>query len=315
MKILKYLIGLLFLFTNAVVIFVLVDSSEINIKKTQFLQVKKVIVVPFFSKFDFWTTEKIAYTLAPNAQYDLLKFEFDDQEYSAQIKFKDSLDGTLIELKTRRKLTFFEKFNLMYFGEHKEKVLNNFLQKQLMNLNNNLVEKLNYYDFSIATVFEFPSAYVIEKDTLVSRDFTITSKQKLLNDLRLIAYQNKFTIDAESLFYISNEGKKTRIKAQKSVPFDSLWIDSLPKSIILRKPNLVLKLEVKGVFKGFANHKKNIDQTLDSLNYKVISYSNYFEIEKINIQNSPMPFEWITTYYLPIEKKVNVYYIEEVKPN
>lgn len=303
MKIIKYLLLWFILITSAIIVFVSVETSEIAVKKTIFLNQPKEIVVPFLTNFDYWTTEKFEYKLEVNYQNDLLFFEFDNHTYKAIITINDSLQGTKILLKTARDLNFFEKFNRMFFNENKRKFLAEFIEEQMIDLRTSLSKKINLYEFNIAHVTEIPEAYIIEKDTLVIPEDILVCKQKLENDLNLIAYFNKLKIAQEPLFYKTKQSNKINLKIQKRVQFDSLWRDSIPKMVILRKPITTLKMEIQGVFSGIKKHENKIRRTLDTLDYEVVSFDYYLQKDKINIENSPMPFEWLTEIYLPIQKK------------
>uniref|UniRef100_UPI004048EC3C hypothetical protein n=1 Tax=Flavobacterium sp. TaxID=239 RepID=UPI004048EC3C len=303
MKIIKYLLLWFILIATAIMVFVGVETSEIAVKKTIFLNQPKEIVLPFFANFNYWTTENFDYELNANSQNDLLFFEFDDRKYKATITIKDSLKGTKVILKTARDLSFFEKFNRMFFIENKKQYLTKFIEEQLIGLQTNLSKKINRYDFTIQNIVEIPEAYVIEKDTLVIPEQIFNCKQKLENELNLLAYLNKLKTAQEPLFYATKSATKINLKVQKIVQFDSLWRDSIPTMVTLRKPISTIKMEVQGVFSGLKKHENNIRRTLDTLDYEVISFDYYLQKDKINIENSAMPFEWLTEIYLPIQKK------------
>lgn len=303
MKILKYLFLLAVLLLIATSVFVVTEPSEISIAKEKYFKQPINFVVPFFNTTENWTSDNFKIKTEKKASKKNVQFEFGSKIYNAAIDLKDSLKGTKLVLKSTIELTFLEKFNRLFYRENKQQKIAQYLDKQLLGLKDSLNKKTNFYDFEIEGLFQIPEAIVLEKDTLVSQNYLPIAKQKLWNQLELLALKNNLKIEKNPLFYYSKYDQKINIKIQNLVPFDSLWRDSIPSYLTKRPKQLVLQMKVQGPFKGLKHHAKEIQKELDTLRLYSFTNEHYIENEISTYQNSEMPFDWKSVLFLPVLKK------------
>jgi hypothetical protein len=300
MKILKYLLLLFLLFFISILVFVNTEDSFKEIKNTTFVENKSNFTVRFFLKKQFWTTEDLKIyrkTFDNTFRLDLM---LDEDKYQTEIQFSDSLNGTYVKWKATEKLDFMSRFEKLFFEENRE---SKFLEKQLQQFKDSLITKSNFYSFKIEGLRQLPEGIVIEKDSLISENYLPIGKQKLLNQLELLALKNDLKIQKKPLFFYEKQGQNVRLKVQNLVSFDSLTIDSIPDYFSKRPKQLVLQMKVQGKFKGLKHHQKEIQKQLDTLNLNVISFDFYIENEKKINQNSSFEFENRTELFLPVTKK------------
>ena len=303
MKILKYLLLLLLLFFISMLVFVNTEDSFKEIKKTTFVKSKSNLAVRFFLKKQFWTAKdlKIYNTITDNTFR--LDFEFDETEYQTEIRFSDSLDGTLVEWKAIQERDVMDKFEGLFFKENKEHQISKFLHKQLQHFKDSLKSKSDFYSFKIEGFRQLPEAIVVETDSLFSASYLPIGKQKLMNQLELAALKNNLKLDQKPLVYYEKLGQNMRLKVQNLVPFDTLMVDALPRYLSKRPKQLVLQMKVHGKFKGLKHHQKEIQKQLDTLRLNAINFDFYIENENKKTQNSSFEFENRTELLLPVIKK------------
>jgi len=287
----------------AVIVYVSAEDPRIEAEKSLFINQPKTIVIPFFLNQNYWTHQKYNLTFDVVSELNTLEFEHDNVNYTSEIQFIDSLEGTNIKWKTNRNLHFIEKFNRLFFGENKKAELTTFIGKELNACGDSLHKKTNEIVFEIAGLHQFSQQYIIERDTLISKENKELTKDKMLTQIKLIAFKNKLVLVDKPFYHISKNGQNIRLKIQNKVAFDSLWISELPIYVKSQPEFQALKINTKGVIKDLKLYQNKIELVLDSLELTQKQPHLYLEKDIINSQNTPMRFEWISEIFIPVVRK------------
>ena len=321
MRILKYVLLLLLLFSVAFIVFVATQPSDYKIKRTKEIKVAKDIVFNFVSDsttiadWNPWDKNEAVFKNNTSTSTDSLlqNIIVNNEENKSLLQFQKTKSGTLITWELNGKLDFNLKMLSVLQGGV-DNVLGDKLDEGLNNIDNYLVKELTTYTIKVnGLVTKHTTNYIQQIDTCALADFQKKSKimlQNMLsfvekNDIKItglpfIVYENKNTVDNQTIFAmcvpVEEEILTTEGSEISGGHFDEF-------------------LAVKTTLVGDYSHNKEAwKKTATYINEKKVvedEAGKHIEIYKVSLPKERKPSKWVTEIYVPIKKRV---YIPKPKP-
>jgi hypothetical protein len=324
MRIAKYLVLLMGLFTVALLVFVF--TQEGNFKLNKSIIVKNIdpkIVYNYVGNLNNWhefignSKEKKAILKNEFVYYDqkfkikkkypldsiLLSNYKDDNEVQLKISFSKINQSTKITWNIKGNYTYKEKFLALFYGNNNKnqiQKINNYLVK----INNNLYQEYFYYDIKYDKIITLPAQSFVYKT--VNCSFSNHEKEiknqliilrKTLDSLKLKSNNNPFLIDQKLNFENQNSEFKVCLEIPK-------YSDTLFSKKEVGFNNLISYQQVfyHGNKKYLNNFWNNINQELDKRNLIYLKNHSIIEIIDKKNRNTIKKHEFKTKFLIPIYK-------------
>ena len=314
MRILKYVLLLLLLFSVAFIVFVATQPSDYKIKRTKEIKVAKDIVFNFVSDstaiadWNPWDKNEAVFKNNTSTSNDSLSQNIiiNNEENKSLLQFQKTKNGTLITWELNGKLDFNLKMLSVLQGGV-DNVLGDKLDEGLNNIDNYLVKELTTYTIKVnGLVTKHTTNYIQQIDTCALADFQKTSKTMLQNmlsfveknDIKItglpfIVYENKNTVDNQTIFAmcvpVEEEILTTEGSEISGGHFDEF-------------------LAVKTTLVGDYSHNKEAwEKTAVYIKDKKMiedEAGKHIEIYKVSLPKERKPSKWVTEIYIPVKKKV-----------
>jgi effector-binding domain-containing protein len=314
MRILKYVLLLLLLFSVAFTVFVATQPADYKIKRTKEIKVAKDIIFNFVSDstaitdWSPWDKNEAVFKNSITIANDSLQHNIivDSEENKSLLQFQKTKNGTLITWELNGKLDFNLKMLSVLQGGV-DNVLGDKLDEGLNNIDQYLVKELSSYSIKInGLVTKHTTNYIQQIDTCTLADFQKTSKAMLQNmlsfveknDIKItglpfIVYENKNTVDNQTIFAmcvpVEEEILTTEGSEISGGHFDEF-------------------LAVKTTLVGDYSHNKEAWKKTAAYikNKKLVEdeAGKHIEIYKVSLPKERKPSKWVTEIYIPVKKKV-----------
>lgn len=322
MRILKYILLLLLLFSVAFVVFVATQQSDYKIVRSKEIKVSKDIVYNFVSDstalidWNPWNKDNAVFKnlkLIPSDTI-LQNITISGMKNESFIRFQNTKKGALITWELKGKLDFELKLLSVLQGGV-DNVLGDKLDDGLNNIDTYLVKELTTYNIKIhGLVTKHATNYIQQVDTCSITDFQKVSKSMLQN---MMAFVEKNDIDILGLPFITYESISSNDK-------EIIFAMCVPvEEEILTTPGSEISgghfdefLAVKTTLTGDYSHRKeawNKARTYVRKNKLVEDSFNgkFIEVYKVSLPKERKPSNWVTEVYVPVKKRV---YIPKPKP-
>lgn len=313
MRILKYILLLLLLFSIAFLVFVVTQKGDYKIVRSKEIKIEKDIVFNFVtdsSSYQDWSPWK-----SDEANFKNIKITPNDSltqnifiseiKNESLMQFQKTNNGVLITWELNGKLNFNLKLLCVLKGGV-DYVIGNKLEEGLENIDTYLVKELKTYNIKInGLVTKHMTNYIQQIDTCNAADFQKVSRAMLQN---MLSFVEKNDIEILGLPFITYESVKPNNK-------EIIFAMCVPvEEEILTTPGSEISgghfdefLAVKTTLTGDYSHRK--EAWNKAKNYarknKLNEDTNgkFIEVYKTSLPKERKPSKWITELYLPVKKK------------
>lgn len=314
MRILKYILLLLLLFSVAFAVFVATQPGDYKIVRSKEITISKDILFNFvadttaLSDWSPWGQNEARYNKYNLISNDTISQEIivNDKINTSLFQFEKTKKGTLVTWTMQGKMGFKEKiFNTLQGGVHN--VIGNKLVDGLKNIDDYLIKELATYSIKIeGLVTKHATNYIQQIDTCNVADFQKTSKAMLqnmlsfvekneikINGLPFIVYENRNTANNQTIFAmcvpVEEEILTTEGSEISGGHFDEF-------------------LAVKTTLVGDYSHNKEAWQKTNAYikSKKLVKdeTGKQIEIYKVSLPKERKPSKWVTEIYIPVKKKI-----------
>ena len=314
MKILKYVLLLLLLFSVAFIVFVATQPSDYKIKRSKEIIVAKDIIFNFVADstavadWSPWNIEDAVFkTTTAIANDSLLQnIIVNNEENKSLFQFQKTKKGTLVTWEFNGKLDFKLKMLSVLKGGI-DNVIGDDLEDGLKNIANYLVNELTTHSIKIeGLVTKHATNYIQQVDSCTLADFQKTSK-KMLQNMLLFVEKNEIKITGLPFIVYENKNTANNLTVfAMCVPVEEEILTTEGSEI--SGGNFNEFLAIKTVLIGDYSHKKNA--LIKTKNYiaknKLVQdiYGKQIEVYKISLPKERKPSKWVTEIYIPIQKKI-----------
>jgi effector-binding domain-containing protein len=314
MRILKYVLLLLLLFSVAFIVFVATQPSDYKIKRSKEIKVAKDIVFNFVADstaiedWNPWDKNEAVFKNNPSTSTDSLlqNIIVNNQENKSLLQFQKTKNGTLITWELNGKLDFNLKMLSVLQGGV-ENVLGDKLDEGLNNIDNYLVKELTTYNIKVhGLVTKHTTNYIQQIDTCTIGNFQLVSK-KMLQNMMLFVETNDIKITGlPFIIYNNPNATSNQLIFSMCVPVEEEILTTEGSEI--SGGHFDDFLAVKTTLVGDYSHSKEAwNKTLTYIkNKKLVEdlSGKYIRIYKISLPKERKPSKWVTEIYIPVKKKV-----------
>jgi len=314
MRILKYVLLLLLLFSVAFIVFVATQPSDYKIIRAKEINISKDIIFNFvadstaISDWNPWNENEVIFNNIKKIEGDSLlqNIIINKEENNSLIQFQKTKKGTLITWKLNGKLNFNLKMLSVLQGGV-DNVLGDKLAEGLNNIDNYLVKELSTYSIKVqGLVTKHATNYIQQIDTCAVADFQKTSKAMLQNMLSFVEKNEIKIIGLPFIVYENKNPLKNQIIFAMCVPVEEEILTTEGSEI--SGGHFDEFLAVKTTLSGDYSHIKEAwKKTSDFIAQKKIVEDitgKHIEIYKVSLPKERKPSKWVTEIYIPIKKKV-----------
>ena len=317
MRILKYILLLLLLFSVAFVVFVATQKSDYNVVRTKEIYVSKDVIINFVSdstSFEDWkpwadkgTISNEKNIISNDSVFQ--KITISEEKMESLIYVKKTSKGALVTWNLKGKLNFNLKMLSVIQGGV-DKVIGNKLEEGLKNIDSYLVKELTTYKIAISgLVTKHATNYIQQIDTCSLTDFHRVSKNMLQN---MMAFVDKNEIKIVGLPFITYESISNNDKEiifAMCVPVEEEILTTSGSEI--SGGHFDEFLAAKVVLKGDYSHRKEAwEKARKYVKQKRLTEDNingkFIEVYKVSLPKERKPSNWVTEIYVPVKKKVVV---------
>ena len=316
MRILKYILLLLLLFSVAFLVFVATQQSEYKVVRSKEIKISKDIVYNFVSDssslvdWNPWDKDNSNFSNKKLVPSDTIiqDITVSGEKNASIMRFQKTKNGALITWELKGKLDFNLKLLSVLKGGVNN-VLGNKLEKGLNNIDNYLVKELSTYNIKIhGLVTKHATNYIQQIDTCSFDDFQKVSKTMLQNMMSFVD-KNQIVITGLPFITYDTWDKKTKTTIfSMCVPVEE-EILTTPGSEI-SGGHFDEFLAVKTTLIGDYSHSQEAwDKTLNYIKSKKLVEDlegTNIEIYKVSLPKERKPSKWITEIYIPVKKRVYV---------
>lgn len=317
MRILKYILLLLLLFSIAFIVFVATQQSDYKVIRSKEIKASKDIVYNFVSDstslvdWNPWNKDNSVFKNIKLIQGDtiLQNIIVSGEKNESFMRFQKTKKGALVTWELKGKLDFELKLLSVLQGGV-DNVLGDKLEDGLNNIDTYLVKELTTYNIKISgLVTKHMTNYIQQIDTCHISDFQKVSKSMLQN---MMSFVEKNDIEILGLPFITYESISSNDK-------EIIFAMCVPvEEEILTTPGSEISgghfdefLAVKATLTGDYSHRKeawNKARNYVQKNKLVEDSSNgkFIEVYKISLPKERKPSKWITELYVPVKKKVYI---------
>lgn len=314
MRILKYVLLLLLLFSVAFIVFVATQPSDYKIKRSKEIKVAKDIVFNFVADstaiedWNPWDKNEAVFKNNPSTSTDSLlqNIIVNNQENKSLLQFQKTKNGTLITWELNGKLDFNLKMLSVLQGGV-ENVLGDKLDEGLNNIDNYLVKELTTYNIKVhGLVTKHTTNYIQQIDTCTIGNFQLVSKKMLQNMMRFVENNDIKITGLPFIIYNNPNATSNQLIFSMCVPVEEEILTTEGSEI--SGGHFDDFLAVKTTLVGDYSHSKEAwNKTLTYIkNKKLVEdlSGKYIRIYKISLPKERKPSKWVTEIYIPVKKKV-----------
>lgn len=312
MRILKYILLLLLLFSVAFMVFVATQKGDYKITRSKEIKVSKDIVFSFVSdstSFQDWSPWKSNatlknLTLTSNDSLSQL-INISGIANKSSMRFQKTKDGVLVTWEIKGSLNFKLKFLSVVQGGV-ESVLGKELNNGLQNIDNYLIKELTSYEIKVnGAVTKHMTNYIQQIDTFNTEDFHKVSKKMLQNMMQFVKKNEIVILGLPFITYENINLNKKEIVFAMCVPVEE-EILTTPGSEI-SGGHFDEFLAVKTTLVGDYSHRKEAWSKARAFAKKnklkeEPSLGKFIEIYKVSLPNERKPSMWVTELYLPVRR-------------
>lgn len=336
MKIAKYFLLLLFLFSIAFIVFIATQPSNFTVKSEKTIAISKTKLFQFINDYKNWeywypnlkgkTEIKTSLSETSYGEGAFLKWKDitistsqlfekdsiyqlekkDEQEYISHWTFEQVKEGTKVTWIISGKMSFNQKLNAFLNGGTESSIIAK-IEEGLENINDYLINEISSFNIIVNGIVTRPeSFYIQQKDSCKISDFNLRSIV-LLKKIKEFVKQNDIEVNGDTFIQIEDKNEsEDYIKYAASIPIEE-EILTTPLSDI--NGRFLEEFDaIKITLKGDYSHKKEaIAKGLEYIqenNYEENKSISYIEVFKINSSNSKVkPSEYLTEILIPIVKK------------
>lgn len=317
MRILKYILLLLLLFSVAFVVFVATQQSDYKVVRSKEIKVAKDIVYSFVSDstslvdWNPWEKNMAIFQNLNAVPSDTItqNITVSGEKNESFMRFQKTKKGTLVTWELKGKLDFNLKMLSVLQGGV-DNVLGDKLEIGLNNIDTYLVKELKTYNIKInGLVTKHMTNYIQQIDTCSTADFQKVSKSMLQN---MISFVKKNDIEIIGLPFITYESISTNDK-------EIIFAMCVPvEEEILTTPGSEISgghfeefLAVKATLTGDYSHRKEAwNKARNHVRKNKLSEDSFngkfIEVYKVSLPKERKPSKWVTELYVPVKKKVYV---------
>jgi hypothetical protein len=246
----------------------------------------------FFHKNDYVINQQINFLAIVNNIESEITLTFQEKENNSLIKWQYVSD-----------LNYFQKLSKMLGFFKPEKTANDFLEFYSQELNQKIISDFNFKSHETEGVIKLASYYAVAKDTLgnkkdieLHKTFLISKIKKTFDTISVKTYGKPILLN-----YQTNSGL---MLSEVQIKIEPNEITSLhPDVFKLYEEQNVLKIVFQGDIKQRNDIEKILRKELTTLDLTTPVPFKIMRIERVNHEDSLMPFEWITEFYIPVIKK------------
>lgn len=317
MRILKYILLLLLLFSVAFIVFVATQQGDYKVVRSKEIKASKDIVYNFVSDstslvdWNPWDNDDAIFQNVKLVTSDTIIqiISVSGEKNESFMRFQKTKKGALVTWELKGKLDFELKLLSVLQGGV-DNVLGDKLEDGLNNIDTYLVKELTTYNIKIhGLVTKHATNYIQQIDTCSFADFQKVSKTMLQN---MMSFVEKNDIEIIGLPFITYENISNN---DKEIIF-AMCVPVVEE--ILTTPGSEISgghfdefLAVKATLTGdYSRRKETWDKTREYLKTKKLiedaTSGKYIEVYKISLPKERKPSKWVTEIYVPVKKRVEV---------
>ena len=237
MKIAKYFLLLLFLFSIFFILFIGTQPSNFTVKSEKTIAIPKPKLFQFINEYRNWeywypnlkgkTEIKTTISETSFGEGAFLKWKDiaistsqifekdsiyqleknDEQEYTTHWTFEDVKEGTKVTWSITGKMSFTQKMNAFLNGTTESSFISK-IEEGLENINNYLVNEINSCNIMVNGIVTRPeSFYIQQKDSCKISDFNLRSIS-LLKKINDFVKQNDIQANGDAFIQIENKNEQ-----------------------------------------------------------------------------------------------------------
>jgi len=340
MKIIKYLFLLALLSLVTLTIFITTQKGNFTVESSQIINSSKATVFNYvndyknWEKFSPWISSdpkiNLSYSSVSTGKGSSLswdgandtgdvqtlytksmdtivqKLNFNGTISDVSWTFKDTLGGTKTTWKSKGKLDFFQKMNVLFYG-NTQNSNSKIYDKSLANLNKALDYENNTYDIKVNGVVKKIETFYLRqsftsKISDINRNANIVFKK-----ITTFCKQNKIFMNGKPfVIYHTYDFANDVAKVSFCIPIKEEILTSSGSDILSGKlkPFEGVKTTLTG---NHTYNKKALDKSIEYFTTKNLiadpSFS-HLEIYSIGKNETKIPSKWVTEIYYPIKPKV-----------
>ena len=335
MKLLKYILLLLFLFVLGLFVFIATKKSEYHIKVTRTIKSPQLVIYNYVNELKNWeefaswnnannvkflvskttigsgaitswkgnSTGNIT-TLSTKNFYSISqKLVLNNKESHITWKFKHNKLGTVVTILSKGKMTLMEKID-SFFNVSSTSSLSDVFYKTLVNLDKNLDYEINTFTVKNNGIVAKPKTFFIGK-TINSEKEKVNKNTAILIK-EMIAFFDKnninrigkpFAIYNSKVNNIINYSVCLALKDSVHISENSDVFDGKLQSAT------AIKRTLTGNYSHLQTVKDSIYSYMNKNNLKVDPSVKPFDIFVKTKEDTKKPSQWITEIYIPIVSK------------
>jgi hypothetical protein len=184
-----------------------------------------------------------------------------------------------------------------------EETASNFLEFYSQELHQKIISDFNFKSHETEGVIKLASYHAIANDTIgrkndveLFKSSLISKIEKTLDTIPVKRYGKPILLNSQSSYEI--------VQTEVQIKIEPSEISALhPEIFKFYEEQNVLKIVFQGDIKKRNDIEKIIRKELTSLELTSPLPFKIMKIERINHEESLMPFEWMTEFYIPVIKK------------
>lgn len=336
MKIIKYVLLLIFLFSIAVTVFVATQDGKYIIKKEKVISVPQPLLFDFINDYRNWenvdilndndTTAIFAYSQRTAGTGAITTWRLDDT--NGRIKtvrttendsiiqravidglssdvawgFEKINGGTKVTVSIKGELSFTEKANAAFKGGVTEK-LEKRLEKGLNELNKFLTHELTTYNINVKGPVKKLGTYYLSQtasSTIPEMNRRVT---EILPNLRAFIKENKIETNGKPFtIYQSYDKVNNKTSFKVCIPIKE-EIFTAPGSEVeggRLQPFEAYKTTLRGYYSHLPKAWTKAHDTIAARGIQENTSGQYIEVYTRNVSDTKKPSQWLTDIYVPI---------------
>lgn len=333
MKVLKYLFLLLILFLTASTIFVATLNPKYHIVRTQIIDVPQKTAFNYvnnlknWEEFAAWNQNNTSFKfsqksngkgsnykwqtgsdsgkittkfLKPN---DIIRQEMLLNNYKANLvwMFKDTLGRTKISCIADGQMGFLEKIFVNFSGGP-DKILGANFEKNLQNINDNLVVQINNYKVVVNGYIQKSGGHYLHQTVYSKNENVAKNIQIMIKNLMLYCQKNNISVTGKPfvIYHKSDAASNiTKFSVGISLPRQIILASNSGYAVSYLSPFMAVKTSLYGDYSHFKNAKEKTLEYLYTFNLKEDIVKPRIEIYVKSKIDSHKAAEWITEIYTP----------------
>ncbi len=328
MRILKYLLLLLFLFAIGLVVFISTQNSDYNISSSKIIKTTPSSAYNFVTNYDNWqdfagwnensisfsntksklewkgsSTGNITTLSSKNNTTIVQKMLYNEAESSVNWMFKPVKNGTEVTISAKGKMDLIQKLSQFFKGQSSSS-LEGIFQRTLVNLDKNLDYERNTFSIKYNGITSINKTFYIGKT--INCDTDKVQKNAAILIKEMINFFDKNNIKGKGnpfIIYNSNDGKRVNFSACMPLR-DSVYIS--PNSDVFASKidsTRVVKATVTGDYAHLKKAKDSLYSFIYKNKIKQSLIAKPFDVYVKTNSDTRKPSQWVTEINIPIYTK------------